>query len=548
MAKKKKSEEKIQIDLSINILDMMVLYIFSNNSSVTKKSMVKMRELFKVIDDSVYETDRAMEVRIYLLKTLLRNKIDKRISDSAILAESVLTGGQYDEEIKDIFAEVDDTPDLSDDDVTFIDEYISHRLTYGYIYKYINPIDDTLLQLKTGDFNSLEEINSEFEEILAELYGNMLKSKSLSKYAARDFGSDHESLDMAISHTVTNLNKDKNVIQTGIKSLNKMLNGGYHAGRVYVYLAMPKNWKSGLLLNSAIWGKKYNQELQTSDPTKDPCILYVTQENSIDETIERLWSHYFGDESNIAEHTPDEALKLIEEAGFNQDGIVIKIKWRPNKSINTADLDAMIDDLAIEGYEVVMLVHDYIKRIRSTEKHTELRLELAAIVDEFTVIAKTRQIPVVTATQLNRNAFHMAESAAQSNKTDIGRNFGTSQIGESAAMVENADYMLSINIERSDLHNKNFLTVKLLVGRGKESPLIYFAHPFENGMKLEEDINLTKSLSLESIGDGLSNFDINGSNSSGKDLSPKVTKINKSTRKRRQTISSASDGNLQLDL
>ena len=55
-----------------------------------------------------------------------------------------------------------------------------------------------------------------------------------------------------------------------------------------------------------------------------------------------------------------------------------------------------------EGKECVFLVQDYIKRIRSTVNHKELRFELSIISDEFKTIAKDREIPILTAMQLNR--------------------------------------------------------------------------------------------------------------------------------------------------
>jgi len=45
-------------------------------------------------------------------------------------------------------------------------------------------------------------------------------------------------------------------------------------------------------------------------------------------------------------------------------------------------------------------VQDYIKRIRSTVNHKELRFELSIVSDEFASIAKEREIPILTAMQL----------------------------------------------------------------------------------------------------------------------------------------------------
>jgi len=50
---------------------------------------------------------------------------------------------------------------------------------------------------------------------------------------------------------------------------------------------------------------------------------------------------------------------------------------------------------------ICFLAQDYVKRIRSTVNHKELRFELSIISDEFASIAKEREIPILTAMQLN---------------------------------------------------------------------------------------------------------------------------------------------------
>jgi replicative DNA helicase len=509
-----KDSGKVKISLTLNILDHFVYFVFSENANVTKKSILKLRELFKIMDESQYENDRSLQVRIFLIKKLLEGYLDKGIIDKRTLAEYCL-GGQYDEDVNEIFNEIDEyNIELSNDQVNFVENYVSERLNYAYIYTYQDELDQHLIKLRSADFNSLSDFNSQFKNTIERLYADIKKAENNSQHCSKDFGTDHESLDLAMSHTIKNLNRPSNTLKTGIKYFNKCLSGGWQGGRAYLILGVPKGWKSGMLLNTAIWAKKYNKNIVTNDPTKKPCVLYVSQENSIDETIERLWSYYIGEETNVKDYSTEEAIKMIEEAGFNEeDGIAIKIKYRPNKSINTAELDAMIDDVAMEGYECIMLVHDYIKRIRSVDRHLELRLELGAVMDELTVIAKSRGIPVITASQLNRNAIKIMETAISKGKSNVFKHIGASDIGESQLMLENADYVFIVGREKRESTGNNYLTVKMVASRGKEGNDVinYFSHPFENGMRLQEDADLSKSLSLRDISDDLANFESSGS-------------------------------------
>jgi hypothetical protein len=192
-------------------------------------------------------------------------------------------------------------------------------------------------------------------------------------------------------------------------------------------------------------------------------------------------------------------------------------RYRPSRSINTADIDNMIDDLKLEGYEVRMVVHDYIKRIMPVEYTGDIRIDLGTVVDEFSTIAKKRQIPFVSASQLNRDASKAIEQALESKKNNIGQKLGISHTGESKLMIENADYVFINFIETQASTGKVYLTSKRVKSRGrKKSEVEYIAHPFvkDNGMLLDEDINLSHATSLTSLGDGLQ-FDPTTSGSSG---------------------------------
>lgn len=71
------------------------------------------------------------------------------------------------------------------------------------------------------------------------------------------------------------------------------------------------------------------------------------------------------------------------------------------------------------------------------------------------------------------------------------------------AIVVNKEYSVSLN--------KYYLTFKCVASRYRDPDKIYFAHPFEegNGMRLIEDYKLSKSYSLESVGNDLSGFNPN---------------------------------------
>ena len=148
--------------------------------------------------------------------------------------------------------------------------------------------------------------------------------------------------------------------------------------------------------------KKYNGDIQVKKPGKRPCALLVTMENDVNETVERLFNMSVSN-TNIRDYTPKQVVKMVKETGelmiTNENTMDIMIKYYPNRSIDTADLYTLIDDLADDGREVVMFILDYIKRIRPAERAKDEKEELKNITNELKSLAIEYDIPVVTAHQ-----------------------------------------------------------------------------------------------------------------------------------------------------
>ena len=71
----------------------------------------------------------------------------------------------------------------------------------------------------------------------------------------------------------------------GMQGLNEMVGGGFESGRVYMLLGITGIGKSISLLNLVYQLKRYNRNYKTKDPTKTPCIVLLTMENTVVETI-----------------------------------------------------------------------------------------------------------------------------------------------------------------------------------------------------------------------------------------------------------------------
>lgn len=514
MALKKRGENKYKFDLNSNHLDLMLAYCYSGNENITMRGIMNLKNFVDMVDEKQYENDYGMNLRIIMLKFTLDAVVSNGIREYELIrghVENNLTDQNMKSDMDIILESIEEFGELSNSDIQFINDYVSDRLTNLYLYKYEAPLNECLERLKTGNV-SIKELNERFDTLITELYTNIKHARSTkSNMGSSDFSFRNErSFTEVTNRTIKQLNKPSNFIKTGIKELNNMLGGGWESGRCYVLLGLPKRFKSGSLLNAAIWGAKYNKDVVTKDPTKKPAVVYISMENSSEETLERIF-HYASGES-IKKYTTRQAQDLIlEELTIEGSETDLVIWYRPNRSISTMDLDALLDDLAIEGLECIMLVQDYIARIKPSEYTGDTRIDYGTVVNDFTVCAKSRNIPVLTAGQLNREALRKLENGIDNNNSDLAKKIGSAEVGESQLIINNCDMAIVVNKEASATLNKNFLTFKCVACRYKDVEKPYFAHPFVdgNGMRLEEDLRMTKSMSTATISEKLNKFDPN---------------------------------------
>ena len=93
--------------------------------------------------------------------------------------------------------------------------------------------------------------------------------------------------------------------------------------------------------------KKANKGYKPKDPLKRPAILYLTQENKENETIDRLFSLSADDTSDVMKnYTPTEAIKTFRKKGLKltkEDNIDRIVMYREPRSIDTSELYTIID-------------------------------------------------------------------------------------------------------------------------------------------------------------------------------------------------------------
>jgi len=490
---------KIDVNFDITELDLMCSYILSENRNIRRGNVINLRNLFLTIDMNVYNNDQERLARIDFINKGIEARLKYNLTNRKMILRQI-TGGLG-------INVLDDFSELDNNEVNWVNQSVSQILKDAIVYNDIDLGLSLLTKFKSTDYINRGPILREVENWINSM---QVKFRRARAEAAEDitFSLSGDRYVEAMISTYKQLSSPSNKLKFGTQALNLMTGGGVESGRVYTILGLPGEGKSSTLLDMAIQLKRYNREYKCADPTKRPCVVLLVMENGVKETVERLFSMCVGE--GMLNYSEDEIMDALVNKGnlhlSSNDPIDIIIKFKPNLSVDTSYLYTMTEDLEDEGYEVICVLQDYLKRIRSVEGTFggDLRVQLGAVVNEFKTFATLKNIPVITASQLNRVATNSVDEARIKNKADLVRLIGRSNVGESNLILENSDWICLIAPEYDKEGNK-FLGMQRVKSRYYINNDLYTCYmPYiKNTIKFVEDIYSTLPVHKTTMREGI---------------------------------------------
>lgn len=479
-----KVNKKLPINFDLSSMTLMCNYVISENRNIRRLQYVNLRNLIDMLDMEKYINDPERYKRIIFIQKGLEARLERGISDP-ILLYKYINGGIIDDDIIDISS----FSSLSNNEIDWINETVSSTIKSAFIYEECDRMIDLWTRFRSADYTSISAISAEIEQATAQLHTKFRKAKVESN-TEQMFSLAPDNLHAVLMDTWEETTSKYRKLITGMQGFNQLIGGGFENTRVYLLLGITGVGKSMTLMNIAYQIKKYNKGFKPKDPTKRPCVLYLTMENTVTESLQRLFQICTGEEL-AKQSSPEEAERKLRTEGelylTDSSPIDILIKFKPNKSEDTSYLYTLVEDLEDEGYEVICLLQDHAKRIRSTTNNPDIRLELGDVINEFKTFAMLKDIPVISNSHLNREGARVIDANATSSKSDLTRLLGKSNIGESLLMLDNVDFAAIINNEYDREGNK-YMVFKQVKTRIK-SFRDYICQPFdkENEIKLVED-------------------------------------------------------------
>lgn len=507
--------EKIDLQLNIDMADLLLEYAISNKPS--RNHQANLKQLLDVVDMDVYKSSYEIKDRLYLIRSILDLKLNEEVTKLALLKE------QCKQNNPDLVELINNTTwsnsSLQTNDIKLINKWIEEHMQFYYFYvempSIVNIWESCMKQGFNLNIDALNEVNDRMNRLIVKM-----KNTEIATGILRQFNFAAPNVADLIKFTVEKAQKPSAILQTGIRNLNAILGPGFRGGKLYTILGMSGKFKSGTLLNIADQITKFNPSLEKVTNGKRNTLLFITMENSIEETIERLFGMYADETDSYMNSTPDQVISILRDKGKfiisddTADGIALEIRYYANMEINTADLYRIIEDMENNNQHVIGLILDYIKRINSVyQHHGDETVRVTYVAKELKTLALTYDIPVITAQQINRMGNATVDAAMRNDKHDLIRYVGNSDIGGAWSVIEESDWVAIINLEKHVKTDKLYLTIKRTKNRSGKSDVTtmdYFNHPFTNdrSLKLMTDVDKDGSVSILSLASDLNSVDL----------------------------------------
>ena len=478
-----KSKKKLPINFDVSSLDLMCQYTISSNRNIKRGMYINLRNLIEVLDMEKYINDQERYKRVLFIKKGLEGRLERGLDKPQMLVKYI-NGGFVD----DNFIDVSNYSELSNQEIEWINETISNTLSLLFLYEEADRGIDLLTRFKIADSSNITRIGMELKDWVSNL-NTMFRRVQAQSVINETFSLDPAHLVNMLDSVRTELTNEYRKLYTGMVGFNQLIGGGFENTRCYLFLGITGIGKSLSLMNIATQIKKYNKNFKPKDPTKIPTIVYLTMENTVVESVDRLFSISTG--LDIRNFSTEEAVEILKRDGelylSDESPINLLIKYQPNRSVDTGYLYTLTEDLEDEGYEVICMIQDHVKRIRAASGQTDTRLELGDVINEMKTFAILKDIPIITVSHLNRDAAKIIDTAPTRSNKDIVRLLGKSNVGESMLMLDNVDYSGIIHVEYDQNGNKfmSFKNIKQRIGCKRDC--IYQPFDINNEIKLVED-------------------------------------------------------------
>lgn len=421
-----------------------------------------------VLKDLIKEVDYEYQKELKILKHIAEKRLEnKRLSE--IITDVAVEHPEVIETVEKINSVV--TSDEIESKQRIVELYWNNKKVQNVLdFMRIN-----LSEIELENFSSFTEKLDKVKYIVTKAFEDL---STISEPVSDDEFIIDDDVDI---ETQIKDEREYLTISTGFNSLDSKIIG-YQSARVVIYAGGTGKGKSVLLTNALYQlsvnfkSSDFRKLFEESYQGYKPMVFFLTNENSISESRTRLVS-IITDKPTTSPELNDKGYVANELKRFvKKTGVVTYMKYVPARSTTAFDIYSMITDLERKrGYKCIGIVVDYLDRLRPLQKTDQERLALGFIVDELKTISVKLNVPVITATQINREGYKEDQP-------------GIEHIGESWKKVENADAVIVFNSSKDNSGKWEYsLTIPKLRYADPTSDVIRLYRQ-EGYLKITEDL------------------------------------------------------------
>ncbi len=507
--KRIKPKRKIRSFLVSERFLLTIIKILASDATIMRRKVMNIKSFLEMIDRDYYEKDKNLEAMLIIADSLVDSRIKNGKGpelETLLFKTDVLLSDEEFEEVKNNLIipqlKVSKT-DCVDDDIVYVSESLDQNLKFGFVLDSKEDLVESASELTRCSYKDFPEKMNNFRNILTSIMNFFRSTDDSTDINAIMHTSDPTFFDY-LYDTYEAIRNPASALQTGWVAMNSALGprGGFLNKNLYVFHANTNSFKSALLLHIARMIKEYNAAKVIDEYKKTgkiPTILFIEMENDFDEDNERLYK--ITAKKDIGKCTSREELLSSWTHSFDankaENPIDISFLHIDSRSVSVDDIDKIIELLEEEGFHVIMTIIDYIALIkpRAEDMNRENRLQLKNIADDLLSLAKSRNIPVVTAHQLNRSGGAVLTNLKMQGGSNAVKQMTNEFVGESYGIEQAVSWSMFIDIEVHDGHK--YLTMKRNKSRyqGKYG-VEYFVYEIKDGIIIDDDIYLPNPLHL----------------------------------------------------
>lgn len=478
-----------------------IIKILASDMTILRRQLSNIKRFLDIIDRDFYSGEPNIDAMLITCESLLNTKMKLGVSlaleDIIFNINLLLADDEYAEVKQNLIIpqiQVAKT-DSIETELSYVSESLDQNLKFSYILDAKDDLYDLTSELTTCSYKDFNQTLTKYRNLLTNIMNFFRSTDSVNTLNSVMHTSDPSFVDFLLD-TYNAIRNPASALQTGWTAMNSALGprGGFQNSNLYIYHARTNSFKSAILLHIARMVKMYNAAKVMNHykaTGKIPTILFVEAENDVGEDAERLYKVVA--KKDLGKCTSKEELfsswKHTFEYDKDENPIDISFLHVNSRSMSVDSIDRVIDQLEEEGFHVIMVIADYlgILKPRDEDINKETRIQLKNIAEDLLSLAKYRDIPVVTAHQLNRSGDTILANHKMQGGANAIAQLTNEFIGESFGIEQAASWTMFIDIEVHD--GKKYLTCKRNKCRyaGKYG-LEYFVFEIKEGIIIEDDI------------------------------------------------------------